>query len=364
MGDLERALADLLLERGIDLFRLEAGIRNKIIALLADMEKELRAKLSEDSLSDFGKARLNSMLKEAAQIVADYYGQARAEMAAQMAGLAKNEAAATVKVFSSVIDFKIGFGLPGEAMLETLVKDVLIQGAPSQAWWKKQEQSTAFNFASAVRQGILQGETNSQIIARVVGDRDGNPGILAVSRRNAAALVHSSVQTVANQSRLATFRKNGDIVKGLRQISTLDGRTTDICVAYDSCEWDMDGKPIGKTKLPWVNTDAQGIDHEGPPRHWNCRSTLVPITKTWKELGAKGDVPEFNPSQRATMDGPLAGNTTMADFIDRKPASYLDDLLGPGKAQLYRDGKITLQQLLDQSGRPLTLKQLRDKYDN
>jgi hypothetical protein len=364
MGDIERAIADLLIERGIDLFRLEAGLRDKIIALLNDMEKELRVKLAEETLSDFGKARINSMLKDAAQIIADAYAQAKAEMDAHLNGLATNEAVATTRAFAKVIDFKVGFGLPWQSMLETLVKDVLIQGAPSQAWWKKQEQSTAFNFASAVRQGILQGETNSQIIKRVTGSKDGTPGIIAVSRRNAAALVHSSVQTVANQSRLATFRKNGDIVKGMRQISTLDGRTTDICIAYDACEWDMEGRPIGKTKLPFVNTDAQGIDHEGPPRHWNCRSTLVPITKTWKELGAKGDVPEFKPSQRASMDGPVAGDTTMAEFIDRKPASYLDDLLGPGRAQLYRDGKITLQQLLDQSGRPLTLKELREKYDN
>jgi hypothetical protein len=364
MGDLERALADLLIERGIDLFRLEAGIRDKIVKLLNDMAKELRAKLSEDTLSDFGRARLNSMLKDAAQIIADYYLQARDEMTTQLTGLAQHEAQATVKLFARVIDFKVGFGLPGQTVLETLVKDVLIQGAPSRDWWARQSAATTFSFSAAVRQGILQGETNDQIIRRVIGSKDGAPGILATSRKNAAALVHSSVQTVANASRLETFKKNGNVVKGVRQLSTLDGRTTDICLAYSDGEWDLDGKPINKTTLPFVNTDAQGIDHAGPPRHWNCRSTLVPITKTWAELGGKGNVPEFKPSQRASMDGPVAGDTSMEAFIDRKPKGFLDDLLGPGRAQLYRDGKITLQQLVDQSGRPLTLAELKAKYDN
>jgi hypothetical protein len=38
-------------------------------------------------------------------------------------------------------------------------------------------------------------------------------------------------------------------------------------------------------------------------------------------------------------------------------------MLGKGRAELWRDGKITLQQLLDQRGNPLTLQQLRQRYD-
>jgi len=37
-------------------------------------------------------------------------------------------------------------------------------------------------------------------------------------------------------------------------------------------------------------------------------------------------------------------------------------VLGSGRAQLWRDGKLTLEQLLDLSGNPLTLAQLRAKY--
>ena len=39
----------------------------------------------------------------------------------------------------------------------------------------------------------------------------------------------------------------------------------------------------------------------------------------------------------------------------------MDHMLGKGKAQLWREGKITLTDLVDQYGRPLTLKELRER---
>jgi hypothetical protein len=56
---------------------------------------------------------------------------------------------------------------------------------------------------------------------------------------------------VANESRMATFKKNDDIIEGVRQVSTLDSNTTDICMAYDGAEFDLEGEPINGTDLPY-----------------------------------------------------------------------------------------------------------------
>ena len=66
--------------------------------------------------------------------------------------------------------------------------------------------------------------------------------------------------------------------------------------------------------------------------------------------------------QRASMDGPVDRKTTFADFLERKGKAFQDDVLGPGRADLWRDGKITLQDLISGTGRPLTLAQLRSRY--
>lgn len=75
--------------------------------------------------------------------------------------------------------------------------------------------------------------------------------------------------------------------------------------------------------------------------------------------------PKTIPAQtRASIDGEVAADLTFDDFLKGKPKAFADEMLGKGKAELWRDGKITLQQLLDQRGNPLTLTQLRQRYNS
>jgi hypothetical protein len=155
---------------------------------------------------------------------------------------------------------------------------------------------------------------------------------------------------VAADARLATYRANSDIIKGVRQISVMDGHATPTCVAYSGGEWDLNGNPINGTTLPF---------NGGPPRHWGCRSVLTSITKTFKELGIKG-LPELpDTGERASDLGPIDRKTTMDQFLKMHDTEWQDEMLGKGKAKLWRDGKITLQQLVSGEGRELSLAQLK-----
>lgn len=82
----------------------------------------------------------------------------------------------------------------------------------------------------------------------------------------------------------------------------------------------------------------------------------MPILKSFKEIGS--DFPEMPKSTRSSMDGQVPEDMTFKDFLDKKGKAFQDEVLGKGKAQLWRDGKITLQQLLDQTGNPIPLKEL------
>jgi hypothetical protein len=75
----------------------------------------------------------------------------------------------TVEVIEDVIPANVL--MPTAGTLASLTKDVLIDGAPSSAWWEKQGEDTAFKFAAQVRQGVINGETNERIVARIVGGR-------------------------------------------------------------------------------------------------------------------------------------------------------------------------------------------------
>lgn len=350
MGDIDAFLADLAIGRQLLMFRAEAGIRRDIVKLLRDMEAELTAKLANAALSQISRQRLTDILADTRTTIASYYISIR--NAVDLPELAVIEATGVRQDLQQVVTVNLTTGALSDARLRALAGDVLIQGAPSGDWWARQGQDTAFRFANAVRQGIAQGETTGQIISRIRG-KAGQPGIMEVSRRNAEALVRTSIQSVTAEADMAVYESASDVVTGYRQLSTLDGRTSDTCMAYSGAEWNKDREPVGKVKLPFVNP---GGSVNGVPRHWNCRSRILP------RLRALDVLPEFRGSTRSSMDGPVAANLTFDEWLAKKPKAFQDDALGLGRAQLYRDKKITLAQLLNQDGNPLTLAELRQRY--
>ncbi|MDP0169862.1 phage head morphogenesis protein, partial [Glaesserella parasuis] len=80
------------------------------------------------------------------------------------------------------------------------------------------------------------------------------------------------------------------------------------------------------------------------------------VTKSWKELGI--DAEEMPSSTRASQDGPVSEQINYENWLKSKSPEQQDQVLGKGKADLWRRGVITFADMLDQSGRPLTLKDL------
>lgn len=341
-----------ILRHQVDLLRLEAGTRRRVIKLLDNMVSDLTGMLSAHDLTKFSKARVNALMSQATDTVEGYYAKANTLTQKTLTGVAEAQAAHTTslldKTFAAVVDFSAS--LPTDTYLERIASNALIIGAPSEEWWARQSRDAAFRFSTAVRQGLVAGDTTETIAARIAG-RQGYPGILDIVRANARSLVHTSIMEVANESRMETFKQNDDVVEGIRQVSTLDSNTTDICMAYDGAEWDLSGEPMPGTSLPYEG---------GVPRHWGCRSVEVPITMTFKELGI--NLPEPTEGTRASADGPVPASTTFADFLAEHTAAEQDEMLGAGRAEMWRNGDITLQQLLDQKGNPLTLEELQQKY--
>ena len=275
---------------------------------------------------------------------AEYIAYKTETQATDLVGLAKAEAAASTKAMASI---GLNASVPTASVLKAMVSDTLLQGAPLKAWWAKQAEDTAFKFSAQVRQGVAQGETLQQIITRVVGsEKKCITGVLDVSRRNASTLVHDSIMQIANDAKLAVYQENADIVKGVQWLATFDMHTCETCAAYHGAQWDLDGNPINGTTLPFIT----------PPLHPNDRCVLTPVTKTYRELGI--DIPEVTGLTRASDLGQIPTGTSFSDFLDRHSKAEQDKFFGKGKADLWREGKITLKDLVAQNGRPISLAQL------
>lgn len=123
------------------------------------------------------------------------------------------------------------------------------------------------------------------------------------------------------------------------------------CGALDGKRWTTDGKPI-----------SNSMPYRSPPNHWRCRCSMIPVLKTWRELGINMD--ELSDSTRASMEGQVT-DKTFSDWLKRKTETdptFADRTLGKGRAELWRNGKITMDQMIS-GGKPLSLNELKAKYE-
>lgn len=340
MSEIE--LQDLILQHSLELLRVSAHDQREVEQIIRELEAELKALLNSRTLSEATQRQIEALIAQAHKIIEPAYTSAAA--VTDTHALALIVAKQTVHIIEDVIPANVL--APTAETLASLTKDVLIDGAPSSAWWEKQAEDTAFKFAAQVRQGVINGETNERIVARIAG-RSGEPGLLEVSRRNARALVHSSVMSAANEARLATFRKNSRLIAGVRWLATLDGHVCARCAALDGQAWDLDGGKLKGTK----------VEFQAPPIHWNDRCVLSPIPKSFRDLGIPIDEPT-DEGERASAFGPVPGGTTFAEFFARLSPAQQDKQFGKTRAQMFRDGKITIRDLVSGTGRELTLAEL------
>jgi len=341
---LNKVLFDSTVELHLDMERVAIESRAIIVKLLQNLEKELVAKVA-DGVTDWSKARIDKQLKEANAVIKQYYDEAAGISKDTTTNVAQVSASATTDSLLMAVGNQVTMAaIPTASYLETLAGNTIIQGAVQADWWSRQSDDTAFKFQSAVRQGLVGAETTPQIIKRV-------RGVLDLSKRNAETLVQTSVQSVANATRENIFADNNDIMSGKEWSAALDRLTCPTCGALDGKRWTTDGKPINHSMV-----------YQIPPKHFRCRCSMIPVLKTWKELGINMD--ELSDSTRASMEGQVT-DKTFADWLKRKTETdptFADRTLGKGRAELWRNGKITMDQMIS-GGKPLSLNELKAKYD-
>jgi SPP1 gp7 family putative phage head morphogenesis protein len=179
---------------------------------------------------------------------------------------------------------------------------------------------------STIRTGMVAGRTTPQIAREVSGM------IGSRTRAQATALVRTTTNHIGSQARETFYQANEDILEGERVVATLDGKTTIECMSLDGNVY-----PVG----------------EGPqfPLHWGCRTLRVPVVK------AQYRVPGFDP-KRASQDGPVSGQLTYDGFLRKQSAEFQDEVLGKGRAELFRGG-MPVSKFTDDLGRAINLGRLK-----
>lgn len=254
----------------IDLARVEAGSVAKVKTFLSGLESDLVKILNDNKdIAPGKKAKLETILKAAGSAIDSTYQSIGKQHAGDMAGLAKAQSAAAGKMLNHAIGVDVFGAVLTESQLASVAGDTAVFGHSSGDWWASQSSQLRFKFAGQMKQGYALGEDVDALVRRVRGTKAGQfkDGIMQASRREAEALVRSSIQTISNEARLKSFAALGDTIKGIEWVSTLDTRTTVICRALDGLVWTIpDLKPVGHAKV-----------FPGPTAHWNCFVEETPV---------------------------------------------------------------------------------------
>lgn len=326
----------------LDLSRFDSHTRAEINKEMLKIEKELKNKLQEP-LTEWGRARVEKLLAECEQVISGYYDDATKTLGVATDGVVGIAVKSTVAAMIASVPASVDVGLPTSNMLKSIMGDAMVLGNPVSDWMSKQSQDVVFKFKSEVRQGLLQGETNQEIIKRVLP-------VLDTSRRNVAAIVQTAVHSVASEARQSTYDSNDDIIASYVWVSAFDSHVCKICASISGKKWTVDKQPIGHS-----------VSFRLPPIHVRDRCGMVANTKTFDELGS--DSPEPKYGTRASDAGQIPMNTTFDDYLKTKTKAEQDERFGVGRMDLWRAKKITLSDLTDNNLRPLTLEQLRARYD-
>jgi SPP1 gp7 family putative phage head morphogenesis protein len=217
-----------------------------------------------------------------------------------------------------------------------------------------------------MRLGIMKGETLQELRNRIdpkidlrTADQLIQRDFAKTARRNAEALVRTSTLTIMRRAHLDVFEANSDVIGSLQWLATLDGRTTPFCQKMDGLEWTLpDYEPKGhEHKFPGISP------------HWNCRSVVIPITKTWEELAkeAGGDarlakeLDNITPDERASLGGPVDAGVTYKDWFEVQPKEVQLEILGPKRHEEYQRTGLLPTEMVGAVGGPLSLDAVQEK---
>ena len=352
-------ILDSVYSRAVDLSRFEEQEKQAILKMLEDIQSKVRQDLVDIQLDPTipktlrgKKARLKALQKQINQTINTGTAKIKRRSSKALENLAVNEGAFSESIILSSVPAEIATAINTVAVSPTLLKEMAtntyIDGYTNTEWWSSIGNDLKANFKRSVREGIARGEGIGELVNRVTSNTAGNAGFKAF-QAHAETLVRTSVSTVSNRAREAVWDANSDIISNLKWVSTLDSRTSDVCIARDNKLYtNPDHKPIGHSYL-WES---------GPGSlHWNCRSTS---TITLKDADALGiDDTGKTRKARNVLDGKVPQDTNYETWLKTQSVKTQNKVLGKTKAELWRNGQVkSFRGLVDQTGRAKNLSEL------
>lgn len=302
------------------------------------IQAQINSELRKGNVSNFGKRRLTALYARLDKIMADTYEQTNRKFTNEMKQFGVYEADFSARMFEK--GTQASFAIPSNTQVEAAVfgtplslkigKEQLTVEAALVAYSKQKRKE----MIRTIQDGVIAGATNDQISKRVAFVAT------KIQKNHATALVRTVTNHTATLARIATLEENEDIIEGYEWVSTLDGKTTHTCQSLDGQIFPVNSGPR-------------------PPIHWGCRSTTIPVVKD--EFSIKNKVKIERPAKGSAGTEQVSSRKKYPTWIKEQSNEFQDEVLGPVRAKLLREGGLEIKQFTDKNFAPLNLDQLRRK---
>jgi len=244
-----------------------------------------------------------------------------------------------VETLQSLLPVAFELNLPAPTLMQSIVQEKPFNGKIMSEWFEKLNVSTQRNLYDEFQLGMIEGKTVPDMAGSLLSkDWDAfTYGGINRAMANATAVARTAINHASTQARQLTMKQNEDIINGVQYIATLDDRTSYICMSLDGQVFGIDEGPR-------------------PPMHYNCRSTIIPVVKSWEELGI--DANEISASTRASMNGQVSETVDYENWLKDQDEAFQNKALGPARANLWRSGELSLQDMIGADYKPITLDDL------
>ena len=268
------------------------------------------------------------------------------QKAAMVAGETSIREYGDILSFQGQLDKTVGFNyaIPSPEQLKAMV-NVPVGGKLMGEWVKDSFASNIVDgIQTSITAGMLQGIGTDKII-------NGLTQAFGMIKKDAETLARTSIASINNQAAERVYKANADLIKKERwdatfEVSTKSGGGTCMqCGALHGQEFKLDDP------------------HIRPPIHHNCRCYMTPITLSFKELGL--DVNEMRASlkpfteradNRKILKAGQLEDVGFEQFIKSRDEKYQINFFGPTRFKMWKDGDITVRDLIDKNGNIRLLK--------
>jgi hypothetical protein len=370
--NLNSQIADMLVAAQIRALRLGATLGQEVRSILERMGEALVALLRRFDPSQGNRIatrmrHVTSLNEAAVPVLRATYRELLRHVDSRIVGVAVNDIERVTERVNTVAGLPLLRPVRSEEVVAARITAIPFpvgEGAPAgqaqvlPTWWKRQMVRMGERIAATLATGVHLEEDLPHLVARLRGTkaRAFRDGVIAIGQREAETLALTALSLGVHQGRGQLWNDNTDVIRGIVHVSTLDARTSFQCIGRSGLVYRLPNhEPVGHS-VPYLT---------GVPYHWKCRSTFNPVFRPYAELlGARGvqfdsalaALPE---GTRDSLDGQVPASTTFQQWLDRQPERIQTRLLGKQRLALWKAGKITLPQVIDQvTGRPLRVKEL------